>query len=145
MKDQPVIQELIPHGDSMCLLGRIVSWNERGAILATTTHGDPANPLRRHGRLHAINLCEYGAQAMAVHGGLVARAGGRRLMPGLLVSLRDVVLSVSHVEALQGELIIEVERLQDGAAGLQYAFCATHRGETLVRGRAAVIEALVGL
>jgi len=143
VKLKPGIRELIPHGDAMCLLGRIVSWNERGAVLATATHSDPANPLRRHGRLHAINLCEYGAQAMAVHGGLVAHAADRRPMPGLLVSLRDVVLSVSHVEALEGELIIEVERLQGGAAGLQYAFRATHRGEALARGRAAVIEATV--
>lgn len=145
MNAQPGIRELMPHGDSMCLLERIVSWDERGAILATTTHRDPANPLRRRDRLHSIHLCEYGAQAMAVHGGLVAHAAGTRLTPGLLVSLRDVVLSATHVETLAGELIVEVERLQDGGAGLQYAFRAMYRDEELARGRAAVIGAAVGL
>lgn len=143
MKAGPGIRELIPHGNSMCLLERIVSWDERCAILATTTHRNPANPLRRHDRLHAINLCEYGAQAMAVHGGLVAHAAGARLKPGLLVSLRDVALSVTHVETLAGELVIQVARLQGGTAGLQYSFRAMHRDDELARGRAAVIEVAV--
>jgi predicted hotdog family 3-hydroxylacyl-ACP dehydratase len=133
------IRGLIPHGDAMSLLERIVSWNESSATLATTTHRSAANVLRRHGRLHAIHLCEYGAQAMAVHGGLVARAAGRAVVPGLLVSLRDVVLSAVHVESLDGELLVDVECLQSGAAGVQYAFRVTHRGAELARGRAAVI------
>jgi len=134
------IQSLIPHGGAMCLLERIVGWNERGMTLATATHASPTNPLRRCGRLRAIHLCEYGAQAMAVHGGLFARAAGGTSKPGLLVSLRDVVLSADCIEALAGELLVEVARLQGGAGGLQYAFRVTHRDVELARGRAAVIE-----
>ncbi|MBF8292091.1 MAG: phosphotransferase [Steroidobacteraceae bacterium] len=133
------IRKLIPHGGSMCLLERIVGSDERGMTLATGTHALPTNPLRRHGRLHAIHLCEYGAQAMAAHGGLFARTAGETAMPGLLVSLRDVVLSADYIEALAGELLVVVERLQAGAAGLQYAFRVTHRDVELARGRAAVI------
>lgn len=137
-------RSLIPHTGAMCLLERIVSWNERGMTLATSTHSSPANPLRSHGRLHAIHLCEYGAQAMAVHGGLVARARGETPMQGLLVSLRDIVLSAGTIEALDGELQVEVERLQGGALGIQYAFRVTHRDVELARGRAAVIEEPAG-
>jgi len=134
------IRNLIPHAGSMCLLERIVGWNEQGMTLATATHASLTNPLRNHGRLHAIHLCEYGAQAMAVHGGLFARAAGLTATPGLLVSLRDVVLSADSIESLAGELLVEVERLQAGATGLQYAFRITHRDVELARGRAAVIE-----
>jgi predicted hotdog family 3-hydroxylacyl-ACP dehydratase len=134
------IRSLIPHSGSMCLLERIVGWDERGMTLATATHASPLNPLRNRGRLHAIHLCEYGAQAMAVHGGLFARTKGENLAPGLLVSLRDVVLSAGTIESLTGELLVEVLRLQGGAAGLQYTFRVTHRDVELARGRAAVIE-----
>jgi predicted hotdog family 3-hydroxylacyl-ACP dehydratase len=134
------IQSLLPHAGNMCLLERIVSWNERGMTLATSTHSLPGNPLRSHGRLRAIHLCEYGAQAMAVHGGLFARARGETPMQGLLVSLRDVVLVPGTIEALDGELIVEVERLQGGTLGIQYTFRVSHRDAELARGRAAVIE-----
>lgn len=134
------IQGLIPHGGSMCLLERIVAWNERSVSLATSTHAAVGNPLRRHGRLHAIHLCEYGAQAMAAHGGLLARGAGRGATSGMLVSLRDVVLSADFVESLPGELVIEAEILQVMAGARQYAFRVTHGATELVRGRAAVIE-----
>jgi predicted hotdog family 3-hydroxylacyl-ACP dehydratase len=124
----------------MCLLERILTQDQRGMVLATRTHASPANPLRHAGRLRAINLCEYGAQAMAVHGGLMARATGGKSTPGLLVSLREVVLSVDFIESLDGEIQVEVERLNAGATGLQYAFRVTHRDVELARGRAAVIE-----
>ena len=133
------IQSLIPHRGSMCLLERIVAWGERGMTLATATHASPANPLRHLQKLQAIHLCEYGAQAMAVHGGLLARGTGEIAKPGLLVSLRDVVLSVDYIDLLAGELLVEVVRLQAGAASLQYTFRVTHRDMELARGRGAVI------
>lgn len=131
---------LIPHAGTMCLLERLVSWSERGAAIATRSHLATNNPLKRAGRLHAINLCEYGAQAMAIHGALMARSEGGSLAPGLLVSLRDVELAATHVESLPGELLVEVERLAAGAAGLQYAFRVSHAGAPLASGRAAIIE-----
>lgn len=131
---------LIPHAGAMSLLERIVDWNEDGMTLATGTHALPTNPLRSRNRLRAIHLCEYGAQAMAVHGGLHARTRGGAQRPGLLVSLREVVLSIDTIESLAGELQVDVRRLQAGAAGLQYTFRVTHCGTELARGRAAVIE-----
>jgi predicted hotdog family 3-hydroxylacyl-ACP dehydratase len=139
------IRSLIPHGGSMCLLERIVAWNERSVSLATSTHASTGNPLRRDGRLHAIHLCEYGAQAMAAHGGLLARGTGRGATSGMLVSLRDVVLSADFVESLPGELVIEAEILQVTAGSRQYAFRVTHGATELIRGRAAVIEGTVPL
>jgi predicted hotdog family 3-hydroxylacyl-ACP dehydratase len=136
--EEPLIETLVPHAGRMCLLERIVSWDDTRATLATTTHRDPANPLARDGRLRAIHLCEYGAQAMAVHGGLVATARGERARPGLLVSLRDVVLACDFIEDLEGELVVEAARVHGGADAWQYDFRVSHAGQLLAHGRAMV-------
>jgi predicted hotdog family 3-hydroxylacyl-ACP dehydratase len=124
----------------MCLLDSIVAWDGGHVELLTRSHARADNPLRREGRLAVICLCEYGAQAMAVHGALVARAAGALLTPGLLVSLRDVALADVRVESLAGELRVEAFRLAVGAGGLQYRFRVCHAGEELAIGRATVIE-----
>ena len=138
MTVEPRIETLVPHAGRMCLLERIVSWDDTGVTLATTTHRDPANPLARDGRLRAIHLCEYGAQAMAVHGSLVATARGERARPGLLVSLRDVVLACDFIEGLEGELLVEAVRVHGGAEAWQYDFRVSHAGRPLAQGRAMV-------
>ena len=141
MAVDPRIAGLIPHAGRMCLLERIVSWNDDEVLLATTTHGDPDNPLATPVGLRAIHLCEYGAQAMAVHGGLTAEAQGRRALPGLLVSLRDVELNSDYVQDLAGELEIAARRLHDSGTAWQYVFRVTHAGRLLAQGRAMVSAA----
>ena len=138
MTAEPRIETLVPHAGRMCLLERIVSWDDTQVTLATTTHRDPANPLARDGRLRAIHLCEYGAQAMAVHGGLVASARGERARPGLLVTLRDVALDCDFIEDLAGELVVEAVRVHGGADAWQYDFRVSHEGRPLARGRAMI-------
>ena len=133
------IAALIPHAGAMCLNERVLAWDAGRIALATTTHRDPANPLRRDGALHALHLCEYGAQAMAIHGGLCAQAAGSRAAPGLLVSLRDVQLHAQRIDTLEGELRIEAERLLESTGSWQYAFRAWHGERLLAEGRAAVI------
>jgi len=134
----PSIASLVPHAGSMCLLERVVAWDDARVTVATSTHRDPDNPLARNGRLHAIHLCEYGAQAMAVHGGLLARSQGGRAQAGMLVSLRDVELQCDYVESLPGELDVEARRVHSTPASWQYEFRIMHAGRTLVQGRAIV-------
>jgi predicted hotdog family 3-hydroxylacyl-ACP dehydratase len=133
------IAALIPHQGAMCLLERVVAWDAERITLATTTHRAPGNPLRQHGRLRCVHLCEYGAQAMAVHGGLSARAAGAVVRPGLLVSLRGVRFGADYVDQLDGELTVEAERLLEGSDSWQYAFRVLHGARVLAEGRAAVM------
>lgn len=133
------VEGLVPHAAGMCLLERVLHWDAQRAVVATTTHRRPDNPLRRAGRLRAVHLCEYGAQAMAVHGGLLAAADGGRAPPGVLVSLREVVLQADRVDDLPGELRVEAERLHGGPGSWQYRFVVTHDGRQLAAGRAAVM------
>lgn len=132
------IAALIPHAGTMCLLERIEHWDDTSVTLATATHRNPDHPLAGRSGLRAIHLCEYGAQAMAVHGGLTAQARGERAQPGLLVSLRDVALHCDFVHEFAGELIVEATRLHDSGSAWQYSFRVLHAGTLLAQGRATV-------
>lgn len=132
---------LIPHAGTMCLLDAVVAWDERRIHATSAGHARADNPLRGEHGLHAVHLAEYGAQAMAVHGGLLARArGATSVRPGRLVSLRDVVLFEEYIDRLDGYLDVHAECLYADDSGAQYAFRVEHRGRLLASGRAAVIH-----
>jgi predicted hotdog family 3-hydroxylacyl-ACP dehydratase len=137
--DRKAIAALIPHQGEMCLLERVIEWDDDRIVLTTTTHRSPANPLRLDGRLRAVHLCEYGAQAMAVHGGLSAQADGRQARPGFLVSLRDVTLHVDFIDQLDGELRVTAQRLLETGGSWQYSFAVEHDSTRIASGRAAVV------
>jgi predicted hotdog family 3-hydroxylacyl-ACP dehydratase len=141
--DRDAILALIPHQSGMCLLDRVVDWNESRILAATATHRAPDNPLRSGGRLRALHLCEYGAQAMAVHGSLAGprRTGGSA---GMLVSLRDVRLHVDCIDSLEGELLVDALRLLDGGSSWQYAFRVLHGERVLAEGRTAAMNSGAG-
>jgi len=138
--DRGVIAELIPHQGSMSLLEGILRWDASSIVAVTAGHRAADNPLRSHGRLRAVHLCEYGAQAAAVHGGLVARAAGTVAAPGYLVSLRDVTLACQHIDDLVGELTIHAQLLLQDSGSWQYLFEAAHAGAILASGRVAIIR-----
>jgi len=133
------ILALVPHQGAMCLWDEVRAWDERTIHVVAHNHRDPAHPLRSEGRLRALHLCEYGAQAMAVHGGLLAREAGGIAKPGLLVALRGVQLHVARIDDLPGALECSAEMLSDGDAGWQYGFRIAHARMLLAEGRAAVM------
>ena len=136
--------ELIPHAGGMCLLEAVLAWDEQTIRCTTHSHRDPRNPLRSGDRLSALHLCEYGAQAMAVHGGLLARRDGGLARPGMLVSLREVRLHVQRIDGLDGGIDVEATRLLGSADHWQYGFRVLHRATLLAEGRAAVVLGPVG-
>lgn len=133
------IQALIPHQGAMCLWDEVVAWDAQRISLRAGNHRNPAHPLRSDGQLRAVHLCEYGAQAMAVHGGLRARAAGGAARPGVLVALRGVTLHASRIDDLGGALECEAQVLVESEHSQQYEFRITHAGALLAEGRAAVM------
>ena len=130
---------LVPHQGAMCLWDEVVEWSADRIVLRARNHRDPAHPLRSGGGLRAVHLCEYGAQAMAVHGGLRGREAGEAVRPGVLVALRGVSLHVARIDDLSGALEGEAELLMEGEASQQYAFRITHAGTLLAEGRATAM------
>ncbi|RNF83840.1 phosphotransferase [Montanilutibacter psychrotolerans] len=133
------IVALVPHQGAMCLWDEVLAWDAQTIRLRAGNHRDPAHPLRSDGRLRAVHLCEYGAQAMAVHGGLRAGEGGGAARPGVLVALRGVALHVARIDDLADALECEAQLLAEGEASQQYSFRIHHAGVVLAEGRAAVV------
>ncbi|MBS0214882.1 MAG: phosphotransferase [Proteobacteria bacterium] len=133
------IESLVPHKGAMCLWQRVLDHGDHHVRVASDGHRAADHPLRSDGMLKAIHLCEYGAQAMAVHGGLLGRARGGAVKAGVLVALRGVQLQVARIDDLGGELIGEAELLMDSETSQQYGFRILHAGEVIAEGRAAVM------
>jgi predicted hotdog family 3-hydroxylacyl-ACP dehydratase len=125
------IRTLIPHSGLMCLLDRVNEWDDRSIVCISNTHRDPANPLRRDGRLSAVHAFEYAAQAAAVHGGLRARSAGATAPPGYLAALRDAHLHVMRLDGVALPLQICAYRLFGEAANTVYE-CRVSVGDILL-------------
>lgn len=136
--DHAWIAAHIPHQGRMCLLERVLSWDAQQIACAATSHRAPDHPLRAAGRLGAATAVEYAAQAMAVHGVLLA-GDDRPLGVGYLASVRDLRCHVERLDDQPGALRVQVCRLSGAAALLLYRFAVSAGGRCLVEGRAAVL------
>ncbi|NTV12026.1 MAG: hotdog family protein [Zoogloea sp.] len=128
----------IPHQGSMCLLERVTSWDAEHIEALAVSHRDPANPLRSAGRLGAAAGIEYAAQAMAVHGALLAPADARPVA-GFLASVRGVTAHVARLDDIAADLTVRAERLSGDERNVLYAFSVSADGRCLLEGRAAVV------
>lgn len=138
MLDHAWIAAHIPHQGDMCLLDAVVDWSENTIFCRAVSHTNPANPLRADGRLGAATGIEYAAQAMAIHGALLA---GQDDAPrqGYLTSVRSVTLHADRLDDLSGALEVQAERLSGDANNILYQFSVGHAGRCLLAGRAAVV------
>jgi predicted hotdog family 3-hydroxylacyl-ACP dehydratase len=133
------LQKLIPHQGGMCLLDGVEAWSAASVSCSSRSHRDPANPLRRNGRLSALHLAEYGAQATAVHGGILARERGEIAPPGFLASLRDLRLELERIDDIEAALSVQADLLMSGENGWMYSFRIAAAGRALASGRVSVI------
>ena len=137
--DRAGIAQRIPHSGSMSLLERLESWDADAIHCSTTTHAQVGNPLRTESGLLAPNAIEYAAQAMALHGGLLAVEGSTP-SAGFLASARNVELSVARLDDVPGALQVRAQRLSGDARQILYAFTvAADDGRMLAEGRAVVV------
>ena len=138
MLDRAAIAARIPHQGSMCLLDAVLAWDSGQIHCRASSHRQPDNPLRAAARLGAACGIEYAAQAMAVHGALLAPAGAPP-RPGYLASVRSVQLAVDRLDDLAQDLDIVAERLSGDENNILYHFRVEHAGDLLLSGRAAVM------
>lgn len=143
--DRAWIARHIPHQGGMCLLDRVEAWDERGIRCRAISHRAADNPLRAHGRLGAACGIEYAAQAMAVHGALLAPPDSSVARAGYLVSARGVRLHVPRLDDIDDDLVIEVACITRGGNNILYQFSINAAGRLLLEGRAAVVLDAVAL
>jgi predicted hotdog family 3-hydroxylacyl-ACP dehydratase len=133
------ICRLLPHDGAMCLLDACTHWDGEEITCTATSHRDPANPLSRAGVLPALCGIEYVAQAMGVHGGLLARRGGAKPEAGFLASLRGVKLAVARLDHIAGPLAIWSRRIADAGDSVQCEFAVRAGDRVLLSGRATLL------
>ncbi|QHE88398.1 hotdog family protein [Hydrogenophaga sp. BPS33] len=136
--DKAWIAERIPHQGDMCLLDAVDGWSPDHIDCRATSHTDPKNPLRAAGRLGAANGIEYAAQAMAVHGALVAEAQAAPRQ-GYLTSVRSVTLHTDRLDDVGCPLSVRAERLSGDANNVLYRFSVYGGERCLLEGRASVV------
>jgi predicted hotdog family 3-hydroxylacyl-ACP dehydratase len=137
--DQAGIARRIPHSGTMCLLERLESWDANAIHCSTTTHTREDNPLRTASGLLSPNLIEYAAQAMALHGGLLAVEGSEP-SAGFLASARNVRLAVERIDDIAGALHVHAQRISGDASQILYEFAVKDAdGQSLAEGRAVVV------
>ena len=137
--DHAWIAAHIPHQGDMCLLDRVVMWDEQRIMCRANSHRLSDNPLRSREQLSSACGIEYAAQAMAVHGALLASADGERPRAGFLVSVRGAVLHVPRLDNIAAELDIEALCIHGSGGNVMYQFAVHADGKILLEGRAAVM------
>jgi predicted hotdog family 3-hydroxylacyl-ACP dehydratase len=136
--DRTWIARHIPHQGSMCLLDCVEAWDEQRICCRASSHRAADNPLRAYGRLGAACGIEYAAQAMAVHGALLApEASGARA--GYLVSVRGTRLLVPRLDDIAADLLVEAACITRSENNILYRFSVSAADQLLLDGRAAVV------
>ena len=137
MSAGPAPAALVPHAGSMCLLDAVVAWDGSRVACASASHRRADHPLRRDGRLAAVHLLEYAAQAAAVHGAL---ASGAAASPVKYVGgFRECDLHVADLDGVPGDLLVEAELVVAMGEGALYRFRVSADGSPLAEGRLTVV------
>lgn len=133
------IRAHIPHQGSMCLLDAVSEWDTARIVCRATSHRALDNPLRANQQLGAVCGIEYAAQAMAVHGALLAPPDQPVARVGYLVSARGVKLHVRRLDDVATDLRIEASCLTRSDNHILYRFHIHAADQYLLSGRAAVV------
>lgn len=139
------IARRIPHQGAMCLLDTVTAWDDTHIECQASSHQAADNPLRAQGRLGAACGVEYAAQAMAVHGALVAESTAASLdvgfvpRAGYLASIRSVTLHVDRLDNIAAPLLVSAERITGDNNTVLYSFAVKAGDTALLGGRAVVV------
>lgn len=137
--DRAAIAARIPHEGRMCLLDEAWSWSATNIHCTASSHADADNPLRTASGLLAPAAIEYAAQAMALHGALLA-SKDEAPQPGYLASVRQVRLHAPRLDDAASPLHVHVQRIAGDATLVSYAFDVKDgQGRALAEGRATVV------
>ncbi len=129
----------IPHQYDMCLLEQVVMWDTVQIHCMANSHALPHNPLRSRGQLSSACGIEYAAQAMAIHGALLAPSDSLHPRAGFLISVRGTTLHTPRLDNISADLDIVATCIHSSADNILYQFTVHAAGQLLLDGRAAVI------
>ncbi len=123
----------------MCLLDYVEAWDPQRIQCRASSHRAADNPLRANNRLGAACGIEYAAQAMAVHGALLAPPDSSHARTGYLVSVRGTQLHVPRLDGIVADLRVEATCITRSENSILYQFSVSAAGRLLLDGRATVV------
>lgn len=138
------LEQLLPHAGRMRLIDRIVSYDDQRIICESDSHRAADHPLAQDGVLSIVCGLEYGAQAMAIHGALLAdealpsQDASRR---GYLITASDLCWTVERLDRCAAPLVIEAVCEFRSEHQVAYRFELRAAGDTVLSGRAGVLLA----
>ena len=160
MSEFPPIAQLLPHGEAMIQLERLVDWSPGRAECAVRVA--PTSRFVADGMLETVHLLEHMAQTVAVCLGYEAYRGGESARVGMIVACRELRACVPRVpvgsalrirvarvrgndSTSQFDCVVEIESGTGAAVGSEPAMgqvatatlTLVHRGEGLASSRGA--------
>lgn len=138
MRDE--LCRLIPHAADMCLLDKVLHWDQSNIHCQASSHRSPNHPLREPRGLASVHAIEYAAQTMAVHGGLLILEQGGSPSPGYVVALKQVRLHVRWLHDIPDILHIQAQALLQSSAAMIYRFHVNAAGNAIAEGRITVMN-----
>jgi len=133
---------LIPHAGDMCLLDRVIEWNDTEIVCETFSHQNSKNPLRCEEGLSSVTGIEYGGQAMAIHGSLLGSTPAEDQLL-YLAAARDVQFELNWLHDIDHPLTVRAERLMADVNGMIYQFSVHALSRLLVQGRLTVMMSVI--
>ena len=135
------IETLLPHAGRMRLIDRVVSYDEQIIVCESDSHRVPDHPLAEAGVLSIICGLEYGAQAMAIHGALLASGGSQAVHTrhGYLVAASDLRWTVERLDQCTTPLVITAISEFRSGNQVAYRFEISASGMSVLDGRASVL------
>ena len=138
LPDAAWIRAHIPHQGRMCLLDRVLDWDEQHIRCQALMPTLADHPLREDGVLSSLTGIEYAAQAMAVHGALLHGHDLPMARHGLLTAVHQVQWQVPNFLDNHFPLVIEARQLAGTSQASRYAFQVTTGSAALVSGQASL-------
>ena len=131
-------QDLIPHEGSMVLIDQVDDWDLNRISCSSRSHLLSNNPLIVNNSLSSIHLIEYGAQAMAIHRGLLT---GKSLQ-GFLAAVRDANFYIDNLDNVHGALHIQaIFELKINNNVVYSLNVSDEHGTLLLKARTSVVHA----
>ena len=131
--DHAAIAARLPHTGRMCLLDRVLQWDEHRIRCSAVSHRDADNPLREGAGLATLAGIEYAAQAAAVHGALLR--GETLPRSGVLASLKNVIATRPWMHEIVEDIVSEANLLHSDPAGGIFAFAVFASEERILSGQ----------
>ena len=135
------IETLLPHAGRMRLIDRVVSYDEQTIVCESDSHRAADHPLAEAGVLSIICGLEYGAQAMAIHGALLANGGApaARTRHGYLVAASDLRWTVERLDQCATPLVIKAISEFRTNSQVAYRFEISASSAVVLAGHASVL------